>query len=342
MTALYIASLAEAQGKTALCAAIGRWFQEKGKKVGYLKPLRASQAPDKDAAFLKQALSLEELVEQLSPLSLNEALASPADLEQKVQAAYEIASRGKDILIIEGIRGLGSDGAAAQASLKLIELLKARVLLIARYGDGVVADIQAAANKLREHLLGVVINAVPSGKLAQAKAALTSELQKKGIKMLGVLPQHRSLFTVTVSELAEHLGGKQLVPIKDSGGLVENLLMGVHSPDTALLYYGRKANKAALIHGDRADMQLAALQTSSRCLVLTGGKTPMPFIIAEAKSKGVPIIMTQTDNLAVIEQVESLLNQARFHQKEKLDIMGPLLAQNFDLEALRQGLGLKS
>jgi hypothetical protein len=198
------------------------------------------------------------------------------------------------------------------------------------------------ASKLRERLLGVVINAVPSGKLARVKEVLTSELQIKGIKVLGVLPQHRSLFAVTVAELAEQLGGKQLVPIKDSGGLVENLMMGVHSTDNALLYYERKANKVALIRGDRSDMQLAALQTSSRCLVLTGGKPPMPFITAEAKSKGVPIIMTQTDNLAVIEQVESLLNQARFHQKEKLDIMGPLLAQNFDLEALRQGLGLKS
>jgi len=342
MTPLYIASVAESQGKTAFCAAIGRWLRGKGKKVGYLKPLRASQAPDKDTAFLKRVLSLEEPVDQLSPLSLNEAPASPADFEREVQAAYEIASRGKDIVIIEGIGGLGNDGAAAQTSLKLIELLKAKVLLIARYGDEAVADIQVAASKLREHLLGVVINAAPSGKLAQAKETLTYELQKKGIKVLGVLPQHRSLSTVTVSELAEHLGGKSLVPVKDSGGLVENLMMGVHSSDNALLYYGRKANKAALIRGDRADMQLAALQTSSRCLVLTGGKTPMPFITAEAKNKGVPIIMTQADNLAVIEQVEALLKQARFHQKEKLDIMGQLLAQNFDLEALRQGLGLKS
>jgi len=339
MTALYIASLAESQGKTAFCAAIGRWFQEKGKKVGYFKPLRASQAADKDAAFLKQALSLKEPVEQLSPLSLNEALASPTNLERNVQAAYEIASRGKDIVIIEGIGGLGGDGAAAQTSLKLIELLKARVLLIARHSDGAVADIQAVANKLREHLLGVVINAVPSGKMGQVKEVLTSELQIKGIKVLAVFPQHRSLFTVTVTELAEHLGGKQLVPIKDSGGLVENLMMGVHSPDNALLYYGRKANKAALIRGDRSDMQLAALQTSSRCLVLTGGKTPMPFITAEAKSKRIPIIMTQTDNLAIIEQVETLLNLTRFHQKEKLAIMKELLVQNFDLEALRQGLG---
>jgi len=339
MTALYVASLAESQGKTAFCAAIGKWFREKGKKVGYFKPLRTSQTPDKDAAFLKKVLSLEEPAEQLSPVNINEA---PADLESKLKAAYETVSKGKDIVLVEGIGGLGNDGAATQASLKLLGLLNAKVLLIAHYSAKTSVDIQTAASKIKEHLLGIVINAVPSGKLAQTKEVLKAELQGKGIKVLGVLPQHRSLFTVSVSELAENLGGKQLVPVTDSGGLVENIMIGVHSPDSALLYYGRKSNKAALIRGDRSDMQLAAIQTSTRCLVLTGGKTPMPFITAEAKNRGVPIIVFPKDNLAVIEQVEKFLNQARFHQKEKLEVMGQLMTHNFDFDALRQGLGLKS
>jgi hypothetical protein len=226
--------------------------------------------------------------------------------------------------------------------LQLIDLLNAKVLLIAHYSAKTSVDIQTVAGKIKENLLGVVINAVPSGKLAQTKEVIKAELQGKGIKVLGVLPQHRSLFTVSVSELADNLGGKQLVPVTDSGGLVENIMIGVHSTDSALLYYGRKANKAALIRGDRSDMQLAALQTSTRCLVLTGDKKPMPFITAEAKNKGVPIIVFPKDDLAVIEQVEKVLNQARFHQKEKLEVMGQLMTQNFDFDALRQGLGLKS
>jgi len=215
-------------------------------------------------------------------------------------------------------------------------------LLIAHYSAKTSADIQTTASKVKEHLLGVVINAVPSGKCAQVKDMLKAELQGKGIKVLGILPQHRSLFTVSVSELVENLGGKQTVPVTDSGGLVENIMIGVHSPDSALLYYGRKSNKAAIIRGDRSDMQLAAMQTSTRCLVLTGGKTPMPFITAQAKSKGIPIIVFPKDDLAVIEQVEKFLNQARFHQKEKLEVMGQLMTQNFDFEALLQGLGFKS
>lgn len=338
MTALYVASLAESQGKTAFCAAIGKWFQEKGKKVGYFKPLRTGQTPDKDAAFLKKVFSLEETAEQLSPVNINEA---PADLESTVKAAYDTVSKGKDIVLVEGIGGLGSDGAATQASLKLLGLLNAKVLLIARYSTKTSAEIQTTASKIKEHLLGVVINAVPSGKLVQTKEVLRAELQEKGIKVLGVLPQHRSLFTVSVSELAENLGGKQLVPVTDSGGLVENVMIGVHTPDSALLYYGRKANKAIVVRGDRSDMQLAALQSSTRCLVLTHDKKPMPFITAEAKSKGVPVITFPKDDLAVIEQIEKLLNQARFHQKEKLEVMEQLMNHNFDFNTLRQGLGLK-
>lgn len=338
MTALYVASLAESQGKTAICAAIGKWFQEKGKKVGYFKPLRTNQTPDKDTAFLKKVLSLDEPVEQLSPVNINEA---PADLETNIKAAYEAVSKNKDIVLVEGIGGLASDGAATQASLKLLGLLNAKVLLIARYSAKTSADIQTTAGKVKEHLLGVVINAVPSGKLAHTKEVLKAELQEKGIKVLGVLPQHRSLFTVSVSELAENLGGKQLVPVTDSGGLVENIMIGVHTPDSALLYYGRKDNKAIVVRGDRSDMQLAALQSSTRCLVLTGDKKPMPFVTSEAKSKGVAVIAFPKDDLAVIEQIEKLLNQARFHQKEKIEVMEQLMSHNFDFNTLRQGLGLK-
>jgi uncharacterized protein len=338
LTALYVASLAESQGKTAFCAAVGKWFHEKGKKVGYFKPLHTSQLPDKDTTFLKKVLSLDKPAELLSPININEA---PADLELKVKAAYDTISNGKDIVLVEGIGGLSNDGTATQASLKLIGLLNAKVLLIARYSARTSADIQAAAGKIKEHLLGVVINAVPARKLAQAKEILKTELQEKGIKVLGVLPQHRSLFTISVSELAENLGGKQLVPVTDSGGLVENIMMGVHTPDSALLYYGRKAKKAVLMRGDRSDMQLAALETSTCCLVLTGDKKPMPFITAEAKNKGVPVIVSPKNDLAIIEQVEKLLNQARFHQKEKLEVMGQLMTHHFDFDAMRHGLGLK-
>ena len=39
MIALYITSMGEAAGKSALCAALGKIFKARGWKVGYLKPV---------------------------------------------------------------------------------------------------------------------------------------------------------------------------------------------------------------------------------------------------------------------------------------------------------------
>ena len=55
----------------------------------------------------------------------------------------------------------------------------------------------------------------------------------------------------------------------------------------------RKArNKAVITGGDRADIQLAALETSTKCIVLTGDLYPNAIILARAQECGVPIVET--------------------------------------------------
>ena len=55
MVALYIVSVEEAAGKTAICAGLGRYLQGDGKKVGYLKPSASEKsAADSDITFMKQ------------------------------------------------------------------------------------------------------------------------------------------------------------------------------------------------------------------------------------------------------------------------------------------------
>ena len=75
MIALYLSSMGEEAGRSALCAALGRIFRANGRKVGYFKPVAVAaekaEASDKDAEFMKQILALEEPVELLCPVSLS-------------------------------------------------------------------------------------------------------------------------------------------------------------------------------------------------------------------------------------------------------------------------------
>ena len=62
MKSLYITSVERYSGKTAVCLALGKRFQDDGYKVGYLKPLsiqpwlEGGKIVDEDATFVKEAM----------------------------------------------------------------------------------------------------------------------------------------------------------------------------------------------------------------------------------------------------------------------------------------------
>ena len=90
MTALYIASWTEGAGKTALCAGIGRHLQDKGKKVGYLKPVAlAEEGTDRDAQFMKQVLELKEPVE------------APQGRQTGINQAYQLFHENMSWLLLQ-------------------------------------------------------------------------------------------------------------------------------------------------------------------------------------------------------------------------------------------------
>jgi len=67
-------------------------------------------------------------------------------------------------------------------------------------------------------------------------------------------------------------------------------LRGAMDVEHALRVFRRISRKAVVTGGYRTDIQLAALETDTVCLVLTGGVTPNELIQARAREKGVAIL----------------------------------------------------
>ena len=122
--------------------------------------------------------------------------------------------------------------------------------------------------------------------------------------------------------------------------LVENLMLGAMTVDTGPLYYDLKANKAVLLRSERSDMQLAALQTSTRCLVLSGNTSPIPDVLHRAEDKKIPIILARGDTTALVVSIEDALGKIRFHQEKKLPKLTEIMEQHFNFQAVYIGLGL--
>ena len=343
MSALYVTSLYAGAGKTAVCAGLGRHLQGDGKRVGFLKPVISdikgpSEAVDTDAEFIKHVLALAEPVESLCPV-----IGRGGNLADEIKQAYADVSSGKDVVIVEGVWRQRPQGKPVAASYEVVAAMDARVIMVEPYAEelstaGFIDNYKAFG----EYLLGVVVNKVPRSRVKPLFSQLSAQFAQAGIDILGVLPEDRVLLSLTVGELAEHIQGEILNSAEKSSELVENFMLGAMTVDSGLDYFGRKANKAAVLRGERPDMQLAALETSTRCLVLSGGVSPIHTVLRKAEDKGIPIILTKGGIISTVNSIELALGKSRFNQEEKLTRLTEIMEPQFNFRAVYKGLGLAS
>ncbi|MFC1916227.1 DRTGG domain-containing protein [Chloroflexota bacterium] len=338
MVALYIVASSEAVGKTAIAAGLGKRLLGEGKKVGFLKPIIADKKPagsNGDALFMKRILALSEPVDTLCPL-----ISSEGGLANKIKEAYAKASQGKDVVIVEGRCGQSPNEALSKISYEIDEALKAKVIIVEGHSSQAAAKFIDVYRGFGGNLLGIVLNKVPKSQLKRVSGEISSKFDKDGIAILGVLPEDRSLFTLTIGELTSHIQGEILNNAEKSAELVENLIAGAMYVDSGLEYFGRKANKAVVVRDDRPDMQMAALETSTRCLVISGSTAPIDYVRYKAEDKGVPIILARDDTNAIVNSIEEALDKTRFNQEKKLLKMAEIMGQHLDFQAIFSGLGL--
>lgn len=325
MVALYVTSLETGAGKTAVCVGVGKHLLADGRKIGFFKPIigKTKKGVDGDAVFMKHVFALDELVDFICPVIKDES-----KVIGQVKKAYIKVSSGKDVVMVEG-----------GGELSIIEALDARVIIVEGYsGDLSKAKIDRYKD-FGKYLLGVVLNKVPRSQAQHVSGEMSTRFGDAGINLLGVLPEDRSLFALTVGELAEHIQGEILNSTEKSAELVENVMLGAMVVDPGPEYFGRKANKAVIVRSERPDMQLAAMETSTRCLVLSGNTSPIPDVLKRAEDKKIPIILAKSDTAALVASIEDALGKTRFNQEKKFPRLTEIM-QHFNFSAVYEALGL--
>jgi len=353
MASLYVTSAETFSGKSALCIGLGVRFRADGIKAGYMKPvniacrLREGLPYDDDVAFAKQIFEMPEPPTSLGPVAL-----TPAKLEQQLRGpetdygsrfteAFAQLSAGRDVMVLEGGRSWREGYVAGLSPKHVVELAQAQVLIVLKYDETLLVDrALAAQDYFGKALIGVVINEAPRGHLDKVPDTMVPYLTRHGLPVLGVLPKDPMLAAPTVAELAEGLHAEILCCADKTGELVEHMLVGAMSAEAALTYFRRQPNKAVITGGDRADIQLAALETSTRCLILTGNLYPSPVVLNRADELGVPVLLADLDTLGAIEVVESYLGRSRVQLLQKVERFTDLLNKNLDFAALYKSLGI--
>jgi len=210
-----------------------------------------------------------------------------------------VLTQGADVALIEAAAG---DFAAA-----LAQAPDARVIAVAA-GAADAGAVRQFCAPAAERLAGVILNRVPARRLEAARAAYAAA----GQPLLALVPEDRVLaapalgaVAAALSAEASFLAGNELTPL-------DRPLIASISADPGQGYFDRYGATAVIVRSDKPDLQLAALNAGTRCLIVTGGLPILSYVLDRAGEDSIPLLRTDLDTIRTVEAIEALFATVPF------------------------------
>ena len=342
---LLIGSCEPFSGKSAVALGLGRQLVRQGVSLAFGKPLATSAADfpmDPEVRFVGATLGLAE-AQWLPSVQVLEAESARRRLLQGDLPSGEglsalrqsLAALAAHQVLLEA-PGTLSEGLLFGLSLgQLARGLGAPVVLVHGWSDGrSVEPLLEARQQLGDQLAGVVLNGVAPEGLAALRGEVEPALERLGLPVFGVMPRSPLLRSVTVEELARRLDARVLCSHDRQDLLVETLSIGAMNVNSAMEFFRRRRNMAVVTGADRTDIQLAALEASTQCLILTGVGEPLPQLISRAEELDVPVLKVEHDTLTTVETIEATFGHVRLHESVKAAYAMRLVDDHCDFSRL--------
>src|SRR5215217_5825363 len=150
-------------GKTVIAGAIAAWFNQRGQRVGVLKPAasgcvrRREGLVSEDAEFLAHCADARQPLDVIAPQRFAEPLA-PAIAAQRagvtldwsaIQRSLDVTARESDILIVEGVGGIMVPMDEQHTMLDVAAWLKLPAVVVARPALGTINHTILTVDALR-------------------------------------------------------------------------------------------------------------------------------------------------------------------------------------------------
>ena len=104
--------------------------------------------------------------------------------------------------------------------------------------------------------------------------------------------------------------------------------------ESALSYMRKAPNKALITGGDRSNMALTALETSTSVIIFTGGFYPDVRVLSKAEEKGVPVILVREDTFTTVENLHCVYRSIHPQNTEAIKIVRENIDQYVDWNAI--------
>lgn len=350
---LLIGSPEAYSGKSAIILGLAHRLQTLGLTVAYGKPIgtylsesRADEI-DEDVRFIAKTLNLSDrclypTLLSLDKMTIAQRLSGTDQTDYQRSLKQYLNRQEGDVVLMEG-PGTLDEGRLFDLSLpQMAHCLNAAVVLVIRYHSELIVDtVLGVQQRLGDRLLGVLINDVPLEHLDGAETTIKPFLESRGVTVLATMPRSELLRSVSVAELVHQLNAEVLCRPDRLDLMVESLKIGAMNVNSALKYFRRAHNMAVVTGGDRTDIQLAALETSTHCLILTGQIPPSAAVLSRAEDLEIPILSVDLDTLTTVEIIDRTFGQVRLQEAVKVQHICQLMEKHLDVDRLMAKLGLE-
>lgn len=341
-------------GKTLVALGIASRLRAEGKSVSYFKPIgeksygisTSGQNVDEDAAIMKEILGMNADLKCICPIvrtmsGIDEFLKIGHDmLFTRISNCYSEISQGMDYVIIEGTKAPWHMLHVGLSTAQIAKELDAQVVCLVNFPDiTCIDDILLQLDFFKAHgveRIGIVLNMVPPMLKTTISEKVEPFLKDNGLGYCGVIYTNRDLFSPTIRDILRVLEGEMILGQDKVDTLIESFLVGSMSPENALKWFRRSADKAVITSGDRSDICLAALETDTNLLILTGGLGPDIRTLSRARELGVPIMMTAHDTYSTSRLVDGLVGTITAENKEKIVAVERIIGKALHIDCLFQ------
>jgi len=359
---VFIAATKQNDGKTTVSLGLIRNFQARFKKVSFIKPIgqryleEEGQKIDEDSVLIEEVCGIKCGLKDMSPIAVEKGFTEKYivrpdkdSISRQIKNAFNRVAKDQDLVVIEGTGHAGVGSVFDHSNSTVARLLGSKVIIISSGGIGRPIDEIILNKSLFEKegvkVLGVIINKVLPDKLEKIAKLVRKGLQRKGIRVLGVLPYEPELSRPSIEQILEEtdfelLSGKEFVE-----NSVSHVLVGAMEPQDALQYI--LDDSLMIIPGDRQDMIMAVLSCFRQenkeklkvaGIILTGAIVPDKPLMDLLYKAGVPVLLTKSDTYNVATAVHDLTVKIRPQDKGKIEAVIKLIKNNVDFESILRGI----
>lgn len=361
---VFIAATRQNDGKTTtslgLLAALKKYYP----RVGYIKPVGQrivevqEQRIDEDTLLMDSVYRLNCPLMEMSPIAIEPNFtrnyienSNPDWLVKRTQQAFDRVAWEKDFVLCEGSGHAGVGAVFDFSNARAAKVLDAKVIIVSRGGIGKpideVALNQALFEKEGVEVIGVILNKVLPQKLEEITRITRMGFQRRGLKLLGVLPYEPVLSRPTMDLVCSSLNAE---PLNDKGplkNLVDNVVAGAMSANE-VVNYTRKGS-LIIMPVDRLDILrgvasslLGQAEEGLAGIVLTGTRSVSDEILEIVAKVPFPVLSTKSETFAVASTVHDLTVKTRPSDTQKIEVIRKLVAKHVDVELILSQIGTRN